>query len=76
MESEDYAKRINLIKETETSGHLLNEKQKQNRFAIKNNQTVLEEIEKSKFYQINDNKYYFSDGIVSLPFSNPFLLKV
>ena len=28
MEFEDYAKRINLIKEIETFGHLLNEKQK------------------------------------------------
>ena len=44
MEFEDYAKRINLIIEIETFGHLLNEKQKQNRFAIKNNKIVLEEI--------------------------------
>ena len=35
---------------------------------------VLEEIEKSKFAQINYKRYYFSDGIVSLPFSRPFLL--
>ena len=34
MEFEDYAKRINSIKEIETFGHLPNEKQKQNRFAI------------------------------------------
>ena len=34
---------------------------------------ILEEIEKSKFEQINDKRYYFSYGIVSLPFSNPFL---
>ena len=44
MEFEDYAKRINSIIEIETFGHLLNEKQKQNRFAIKNNKIVLEEI--------------------------------
>ena len=34
---------------------------------------ILEEIEKSKFEQINDKRYYFSYGIVSLPFSHPFL---
>ena len=34
MEFEDYAKRINSIKEIETFGHLPNEKQKQNRSAI------------------------------------------
>lgn len=33
----------------------------------------LEKIEKSKFVQINEKRYYFSDGIVSLPFSHPFL---
>ena len=34
---------------------------------------VLEQVEKSKLAQINDERYYFSDGIVSLPFSHPFL---
>ena len=37
MEFEDYEKRINLIKQIETFGQLPKEKQKQNRFAIKNN---------------------------------------
>ena len=37
---------------------------------------VLEEIEKSKFAQINDKRYYFSDGIVSLPFSHPYLHEI
>ena len=41
MEFEDYAKKVNSVKEIETFGHLLNEKQKQSRFAIKNNQRVL-----------------------------------
>ena len=49
---------------------------KQNRFAIKNNQMVLEELEKSEFAQINDKRYYFSDGIVSPPFSHPFLIEI
>ena len=56
MEFEDYAKRINSIKEIETFGQLPKEKQKQNRFTIKNNQMILEEIEKSKFSQINNKK--------------------
>ena len=70
MEFEDYTKRTSSIKEIETFGHLPNEKQKQNRFAIKNNQMELEESEKSKFAQINDKRYHFGDGIVSLPFSH------
>ena len=28
-------------------------------------------IQKSKFAQINDKRFCFSDGIVSLPFSHP-----
>ena len=35
---------------------------------VKNNEMVLKEIEKSKFSQIDDKRYYFSDDIVSLPF--------
>ena len=57
MEFEDYAQRINSIKGIKTFGQLPKEKQKQDRFAIKNNQLVLEEIEKSKFAQINDKMY-------------------
>ena len=37
---------------------------------------ILEEIEKSKFAQINDKRYYFSDGIVSLPFSHLYLHEI
>ena len=43
---------------------------------MKNNGMILQEIEKSKFAQINNNKYYFSDVIVSLPFSPPYLHQV
>ena len=57
-------------------GKLTPEKHKQNRYAIKKNEIVLEEIEKSKFAQINDKRYYFSDGIVSLPFSYPYFHEV
>ena len=34
---------------------------------------VLEEMQKSKFAQINNKRYYFSDGIVFLPLSHPLL---
>ena len=76
MECEENVKRINLIREIETFGQLPTEKQKQNRFMIKNNEMVLEEIEKSKFAQIINNRYYFTDDIVSLPFSQPFLKEI
>ena len=76
MKFEDYAERINSIREIETFAQLPKEKQKQNRFTIKINQMILEEIEKSKFAQINNKRYYFSDRILSLPFSLPFLKEI
>ena len=37
---------------------------------------VLETVKKKKFSQLNDKRYYFSCGIVSLPFSHPHLQKI
>ena len=48
MEFADYAKAINSKRVIETFRQLRKEKQKQNRFTIKNNQMILEKIEKSK----------------------------
>ena len=76
MEFENYARRINVVKDIETFGQNLPEKPKLNRFAIKQNEIVLEEIEKSKFTQITEKRYYFSDGIVSLLFSDPLLYEI
>ena len=45
----------------ETFDQLTPEKQKQNRFSIKNNKMILQEIEKSKFASINNKRYYFSN---------------
>ena len=45
-------------------------------FLFKKNEMVLEQIEKSKYAQMNVKRYYFSDGIVSLPFSHPFLHEI
>ena len=75
MEFEDYAKRINSVREIETFAQLPKEKQKQNMFTVKNNM-ILEETEKSKFAQVNGKRYYFSDGIASLPFSHSFLKEI
>ena len=76
MEFESYLKRINSIADIETFGQLSAEKQKQNRFTIKNNKMILQEIKKSKFAQINDKRYYFSNSIVSLPFCHPYLHEI
>ena len=64
------------MKEIETFGQLPKKKQKQGRFSVKNSEMVLEEIEKSKFSQIINKSYYFSDGIMSLPFSHSVLTDI
>ena len=71
MELEHYAKGINSVREIESFGQLSPEKHTHHRFLLENNSMVLEEIKKSKFTQINDKRYYLSDGIVSLPFAHP-----
>ena len=37
---------------------------------------VFKEIEKSKFAQVNNKGYYFSNRFVSLSFSHPFLKEI
>ena len=51
MEFENYAKRINSVKEIENYCQNQREKQKQNRFVITENKMILKEVEKSKFYK-------------------------
>ena len=56
MDFENYSKRINSVIDIENFGQLFTEKQKKNRFALKKNNMYFEEVEKSKFAQINDEK--------------------
>ena len=56
MHFENYLKSINSIKDIKTFVQLPLKKQKQNRFAVMKNM-FLEEMEKSKFAQINDKRY-------------------
>lgn len=76
MKFENYAKRINAIKEIEIFHQNQPEKQKQSRFAIEENEMVLKEMEKSQFSQINDKKYYFSNEIVLFPSFQPLLHEI
>ena len=45
----------------------------QNRFQIKNTEMRMQSISKSQFAGLNDKRFYFYDGIVSLPFGHPLL---
>ena len=76
MDIVSYARRINSVSNIQKFGETKDEYSKQYRLAVKNNEMSLEEVNKCKFPKINDKRYYFEDGIVSLPFSHPYLLDI
>ena len=48
---------------------------KQKRFEVRNTEMKMTSVNKVKFARLNDKRYYFSDGIVSLPFGHILLEK-
>ena len=70
---------VNSIREIEPFRQVSPEEQKQNRLSITNNEMILQEIEKSKFAQINDKRYYFvavSRNCATTLFSPAFCMKL
>ena len=52
------------------------EKVIQKRLQVKNTEMIMTSSNKVKFAQLNDKRYHFSDGIVSLPFEHPSLEEI
>ena len=52
------------------------EKVKQRRLQVINTNMTMTTANKVRFASLNDKRYYFSDGIVSLPFGHPSLKTV
>ena len=76
MDTANYGRRINSVRDIERFGKVHNEHLSQRRFSVKHNDMHLQEVKKCKFAQVNDKRYYFEDGIVSLSFSHPSLLEI
>ena len=73
MHFEAYANRVMLFND------FTNQKVKkiqQNRFQIKNTEMRMQSISKSQFAGLNDKRFYFYDGIVSMSFVHPLLEKL
>ena len=70
-----YADRIKDLK-IDLKNNDRQEKIVQMRLQVKNTEMKMTSVNKVKFAQLNDKRYYFSDGIVSLPFGHPLLDKV
>ena len=45
----------------------------QKRLQVKNTELKMTSVNKVQFASLNDKRYYFSDGVVSLPFGHPSL---
>ena len=71
---ESYAMRINTLRDIDCK----NEEKKitQKRLQVKNTNMTMTSVNKVQFASLNDQRYYFSDGIVSLPFGHPSLNEV
>ena len=72
MDFERYAARINNLRYNLDSDNK-HEKVVQKRLQVKNTEMKMTSSSKVKFAKLNDKRYYFSDGIVSLPFGHPSL---
>ena len=45
----------------------------QNRFQVISESMQMKSISKVQFEQLNDKRFYFSNGIISLPYDHPYL---
>ena len=43
---------------------------------VKNTEMKITSVSKVQFASLNNKRYYFSDGIVSLPYGHPLLSKI
>ena len=75
MDFQRYADRIKDLR-LDLKTDTVQEKVIQKRLQVKNTEMIMTSSNKVKFAQLNDKRYYFSDGIVSLPFGHPLLEKV
>ena len=72
MMFENYANRIKRLR-YDLNEHPSVERIKQKRFEVRNTNMKMTTVSKTKFARLNDKRYYFSDGIVSLPFGHILL---
>ena len=73
MDFERYASRIRDLRLDLDQDNVQQDKIVQKRLQVKNTEMIMTSSNKVRFTQLNDKRYYFSDGIVSLPFGHPSL---
>ena len=73
MDYENYAARIKPLDDFETYEKPKRDYKEVVRFAVKKGDMFTTKITKTKFSQLNDKRFYFPNGIFSLPFGHPSL---
>ena len=74
MNFESYAGRIVTLRQPDDKR---NKKQfAQKRLQVTNTEMKMTSVNKVQFTSLNNKRYYFSDGIVSLPYGHPLLSKI
>ena len=73
---ESYAARIKNLRDDLDFVRKDEKKIIQKRLQVKNTNMTMTSVNKVQFASLNDKRYYFSDGIVSLPFGHPSLNSV
>ena len=71
MSFKAYANRITSLRQLDCKSD--KKKITQKRFQVKNTNMMRTTVKKVQFASLNDKRYYFLDGIISLPFGHPSL---
>ena len=71
---ENYANRITSLRQLDCKKE--EKKITQKRLQVKNTNMTMTSVNNVQFAILNDKRYYFSDGILSLPFGHPPLSKL
>ena len=74
MEYENYAERIKPIVDFETYEKPKADLKEVARISVKKGEMTTHKITKTKFSQLNDKRFYFPNGVISIPFGH-FSLK-
>ena len=73
MEYSSYANRIKSLVNFDTFEKPPAEYKDVARFSVKKDNMVKAVVTKTKFSQLNDKRFYFPDGVLSLPYDHPSL---
>ena len=73
MDFDSYSERLSDLNEFSRDYIKKSKKKLQKRFQIIHESMQMKSVSKVQFGQLNDKRFYFSNGLISLPFGHPYL---